>query len=179
MIILFHLLINVLQPLIRVHFLYSCEAGLTRPLGQTACYNTSQYAAGTLGFRSSHENQARCRAINGWQLLVMVSEDSPGPSGNAKDNGRLRPKDSLPCETIPPSPFHLSMSTEMAPIGHQHNSCDHFAIPLTLYWLRTRSTVVSFGSNLKTCFKSAGPRTASSRAQSISKDPHTSGRLGA
>lgn len=111
-----------------------------------------------------------------WSWSVKIPR---GLSENSKDNGRLRRKSSLPCETIPPSPFHLSMSTEMAPIGHQHNSCDHYSIPLTLYWLRTRSTVVSFGSNLKTCFKSAGPRTASSRAQSISTDPHTSGRLGA
>lgn len=51
-----------------------------------------------------------------------------------------------------------------------------YATQLTLYWLSTRTTVVSLGSNLKTCFRSAGPSTASSRAQSISSGSRTSRR---
>lgn len=50
---------------------------------------------------------------------------------------------------------------------YEYDICNRYEILLTSYWSSIRKTVVSLGSNLKTCFKSAGPNIASSRAQSI------------
>lgn len=101
-------------------------------------------------------------------------------SYKGQNHETLRRNDFLPCETIPPSPSLLSRSIATAPTECQHGRFLRSAhIQLTLYRLRTRSTVVSLGSNLRTCFKSAGPSTASSRAQSMSDLLHSSGRVDA
>lgn len=99
------------------------------------------------------------------------------PDRGPRKHEALRRTGSIPCETIPPIAFLLLRSTGLAPGGCQHMVFLQFsATQLTLYWLSTRSTVVSLGSNLKTCFRSAGPSTASSRAQSISSGSRTSRR---
>lgn len=99
------------------------------------------------------------------------------PDRGLRNHESLRRKDPIPCETILPIASLLSRSTGLAPGGYQHMVFLRVsATQLTLYWLSTRSTVVSLGSNLKTCFRSSGPSTASSRAQSISSGLRTSRR---
>lgn len=145
------------------------------------CANSrSVCSSGVVFFHFLHQNQTRCRAIERWKLLVVVSVIfvvQRIPDRGLRNYESLRRKDSIPCETIHPIASHLSRSTGLAPVGGQCMGLQQFpTTQLTLYWLSTRSTVVSLGSNLKTCFRSAGPSTASSRAQSISSGSRTSRR---